>query len=254
MGVHMRGPREKSEHGFYHVVMRGSGRQILFEDDAARCRFLELLSHGLEKCKVKLLAWCLMSNHVHLLVCDEEEGLSNLLHDLQTSFAIYFNHTSGHVGHVFQGRFSSVAICSDEQLLQAVRYIHDNPVRSGLSPRDEYPWSSYHEYAPGPASLISPELILDMVGGRERFSKFSEEGGSDGYVFRCGVRYDDEDAMLVARRALGSVAPTALKALVPSMRDPLLQQLRDAGLTVRQIERVTGIGRSTISHATRRRA
>lgn len=250
--MRMRGPREKSESGFYHVVMRGSGRQILFEGDAARRHFLDLLSRDLEKSEVRLLAWCLMDNHIHLLVLDEGNDLSRLLHGLQTTYALYFNHTTGHVGHVFQGRFSSVAIHSDEQLLQAVRYIHDNPVKAGLGSREEYPWSSYCEYAVGPARYVTPDLILDMVGGRESFEEFSRAGGSDGYAFRFGSRYTDEDALVVARRSLAPVAPHALKAMAPSARNPLLQRLRDVGLTISQIERVTGIGKSTISHATHR--
>ena len=89
--------------------------------------------------------------------------------------------------------------------------------------------------------------------GRRGFVDFSAGADCPGYVERLGARVSDDDALAAAREALGDVEPSALKAMGRDERDWLLQLMRDAGLTIRQVERLTGIGRSTISHATHRR-
>ena len=92
-----------------------------------------------------------------------------------------------------------------------------------------------------------------MLGGPEGFVDFSAGADYLGYVERLGARVPDDEALAAAREALGDVEPSALKAMVRAEWDRLLQLMRDAGLTIRQVERLTGIGRSTISHATHRR-
>ena len=123
--------RRSSESGYYHVMLRGNGRQVIFEDDLDRREFLRELSETMAQSGVSIVAWCLMSNHVHLLLADEQGSLSTAVHHLATRYARHFNRRTGHVGSVFDGRFKSVPVESDVQLLAAVRYIHENPVRAG---------------------------------------------------------------------------------------------------------------------------
>lgn len=242
--------RARSRTGFYHVMMRGNGRQILFEQIGDFEKFLRLLAESLAGTKLRLCAWCLMSNHVHLVVDDPADELSDAVHRVGTSFARYFNETTGHVGSVFQGRFSSVPIVSDAQLLQAVRYVHRNPVKAGLVARPaDYTWSSYHEYL-GRPQLIDPAPVLDLFESVEAFEAYMEAAPQDGYAFRPGKRYAEGDVLAVARAALGGVEPLALKAMKGADRNTRLRCLRAAGLTVRQIERVTGIGHTVIYKAT----
>lgn len=248
-----RSPRVRAEQGFYHVVLRGSGRQIIFECDGDRRLFLLLARECLGDAGINVLAWCLMSNHVHLLLEDSADELSHAMHRLAGRYAAHFNRLTGHVGHVFDGRFKSVPVTSDRQLLQVVRYIHDNPARAGICRAEEYPWSSYAEYAGGATILARTGTVLDMLGGSEGFVDFSAGADYLGYAERLGARVSDDEALAVAREALGDVEPSALKAMGRAERDRLLQLMRDAGLTIRQVERLTGIGRSTISHATHRR-
>lgn len=241
--------RIRSESGLYHVVLRGNGKQLLFESDRDRARFLALLRDKIQTDGIFVIAWCLMSNHIHLLLDDPQDNLSHAMHALATAYARHFNDASGRVGTVFQGRFTSVPIKDERQLLRAVRYIHDNPEKAGVAPAREYRWSSYKEYLSG-ARLISDELVLGLIGGREHFEEFSRSERYSGYYVRSGKRVSDDDAMLAAREVLGEVAPAELKGLASPQRDAALYALRQAGLTVRQIERLTGIGASSISRVT----
>ena len=141
--------RARSESGFYHVVAKGNGGQDLFEDASDYRAFLELVAAAAEKCDVLVHAYCLMSNHVHLLLEDQGGRLSEFMKSLVTGYAMRFNAKASHIGHVFQQRFKSQPVEDEAHLLQAVRYIHNNPAKAGMCPADEYPWSSYHEYASG---------------------------------------------------------------------------------------------------------
>ncbi len=97
-----RSARVKAESGFYHVVAKGSGGQNLFEGPADYQAFLGFLSQACEKHGVAVIAFCLMTNHVHLLVEDPDGNLSQMMQSLMTSYAQRFNSTGGHIGHVFQ--------------------------------------------------------------------------------------------------------------------------------------------------------
>ena len=240
-----RSARRIAESGFYHVMLRGNGGQIIFDDDADRHAFLAALSAMLEDPGLSLIAWCLMSTHVHLLLSDESGNLSSAMHGLATRYAGRFNSRTGHIGSVFAGRFKSVPVESNAQLIAAVRYIHDNPKKAGICPASEYPWSSYREYVDKPF-MTDVGVVLDLVGGADAFAALSAEGRPTGYCFRTGTRIPDEDAFDIARAVTYPADPRALASEGGAKRSRALLALRDAGLTLKQIVRVTGIGRYAI--------
>ena len=130
--------RRESGSGVHHVTMRGAGRRRIFEDDRDRRYFVEGLRELVEKDRVELLAWCLMDNHVHMLAKADLLHLSKGLHRLATSYALFFNGRHGHVGPVFQDRFGSLPVETDEHLLMAMRYIHLNPLDLGAAFPGDY--------------------------------------------------------------------------------------------------------------------
>ena len=241
--------RQQSESGFYHVILRGNGKQLLFEDDADRLHFLELLSEKTTSDGIAVIAWCLMSNHVHLLLDDPDNLLSHAMHALCTAYARAFNEKSGHAGAVFQGRFTSIPIASDRQLLQAVRYIHENPAKAGVASVGDYRWSSYGDYL-RESGIADTSRVLSMVGGHEGFLGFCADGRFGAYYPRASKRVPDEDAVQAAVFALDGMEPGHVKELPKGRRDDTLRVLRAAGITVKQIERLTGIGHNTISRVT----
>lgn len=245
----MRASRRVSETGYYHVILRGDGRQRIFEDDADRRAFLELLERQVVTRGVDVIAWCLMDNHVHLVLCDGERQLSEAIGALAMRYAQRFNARSGHVGHVFQERFKSIPIESESYLLEAVRYVHNNPHKAGICEACDYPWSSYGEYVGSP-SLTNTDIVLDLLGGKGGFEEFCRSTSSVFYRFEGGGRVPDDEMGDVALNVLGRVSPHELKTLPRGERNELLAALRTARLSVRQIERLTGIGGKTITRAT----
>lgn len=132
--------------GYYHVFDRGNSKQIIFEDDSDRYRFLSDISDRFARHEVAVLAWCLMDNHFHLMVDDPFDNLSKAMQCALTAYAKYFNGKTGRTGHLFDNRYSRVAVESDTQAVQLLDYIHLNPVKGALDSLDAYRWSSYKAY------------------------------------------------------------------------------------------------------------
>jgi len=163
-----RKPRVHLPGGYYHVMMRGNVGSDLFYSDADRSRFLLLMQEGIERYGHRVHAYCLMTNHVHLLIQVGSVPLSRIIQNLGFRYTRYINRKRGEVGHLFQGRYKAILIEADRYLLELVRYIHCNPVRAGLcAAAADSDWSSYNAYA---GKVVIPWLHQGEVLGR-----FSED-------------------------------------------------------------------------------
>ncbi len=142
-----RKPRVHLPGGYYHVMMRGNGGNDIFFSAADRSRFLLLLQAGIARYEHRVHAFCLMDNHVHLLIQVGSVSLSKIIQNLGFRYTRYVNQQRNVVGHLFQGRFKAILVDADSYLLELMRYIHLNPVRAGLCKTvDDYEWSSHHAY------------------------------------------------------------------------------------------------------------
>lgn len=247
-----RKPRELTLIGLYHVVVRGNSQQIIFEDDTDRYRLLSTLLEKSEDFGIKVRAWCLMSNHIHVLLDDPAAAMPQMMQGFLVSYSRYFNTKTGRTGHLFDGRYFSVAIKNDIQLEIAIDYIHLNPVEAMHLSNLNYRWSSFRAYAFG----------KDPFGVCEPLPLYGYQNGNFSYLEHMLVReYDigvspdqkghlsDDDALSIATRLL-RMNPCAVKTLAKEQRDRVLVFLRDYGLTVNQISRLCGVGRNTVSRAT----
>ena len=239
--------RAQGESGFYHVVMRGVGKQVLFEDAQDREFFLGRLREVCAQTGVGVVAWCLMSNHVHLLVHGDVADVSRAMRRVESSHAARFNARHDRVGTLFQGRFTSVPVETNEQLCAAVRYIHLNPVKAG-EPIDG-PWSSYREYLAGVEGLgEDAAMVLELLGGARGFEAFHRE--ADDYADPVPrTRLSEDDAVATARAVLAPASPYDVCGLPRGERDEAVARLRAAGLSIRQVCRVTGLGRNIVERA-----
>jgi len=149
----------------YHVFSRGNEKMNIFKDDLERKYFVNLLSSLKAKCKFKLYAYVLMSNHYHLLIEPAGVLLSKIMQLLNGKYGMYFNWKHNRVGHLFQGRYGNIAVENNEYLFDAIRYIHLNPVRKRMvKTPDEYKWSSHAGYINNEASkLIDKDHILNCI-------------------------------------------------------------------------------------------
>lgn len=119
-----RPPRLEYPGAVCHVIARGNNRQAIFADDRDRTTYLQKLGHYCTEKEVNLLGYCLLSNHLHLLLETPQENLSKLMQPLQTSFTLSFNRRHRHTGHVFEQRYKALVVDRDNYLLHVSRYIH----------------------------------------------------------------------------------------------------------------------------------
>lgn len=158
--------RPKSATGIYHVMLRGVNRMNIFYYKEDKLKFLDTLIRMKSNGEYILYGYCIMNNHVHLLIKEEEEPLSKTMKRIGVSYSLYYNKKYERVGHLFQNRFRSECIETDGRLLACLRYIHNNPVEAHMvKDPSAYPWSSYNIYInkmENKYNIISPELILDI--------------------------------------------------------------------------------------------
>lgn len=175
--------------GYYHIYNRGHNKQAIFLSNKDYQRYLKRLEEYLKKHKVSLLCYCLMPNHIHMILRQEDtESIERFIHRLHTSYTMYFNKKYERVGAVFQGRFKAKIIETDEYLLQVSRYIHQNPLeilrtQGPALKLEKYSWSSYREYTRESSSkLCNIEVILNyfhnstLERGKLKYQEFVEDG------------------------------------------------------------------------------
>ncbi len=142
-----RKPRIHYPGAVYHVILRGNGKQDIFFEEEDRCRFYLLLQEGIERYRHQVHAFCLMTNHVHLVVQVADIHLSRIMQNLSFRYTRWVNWRHDRSGHFFQGRYKVVLVDGDSYLLELVRYVHLNPVRAKMaSTPEEYAWTSHRAY------------------------------------------------------------------------------------------------------------
>ena len=239
--------RQLSASGFYHVMMRGSGKQVIFESPADRQYFLDVIASLKKDCAIELHAYCLMDNHFHLLIRDEQSVLPSFMRRLATSYAMHFNGVHDHTGHVFQERYKSEPVEDDAYYLTVLRYIVQNPVRAGLSVEQMREWSSYPRYFKQADGLVEVSFFRDLVGNDNSIESFLLE--SDIYsqpVVPAWGRMGDEELRRRICALAGVSSPVQVKALPKGERDRVIRDILALGVSERRVERETGVGRSII--------
>lgn len=245
--------RKQSQSGIYHLILRGINKQVIFEDDEDREKFIWCLNYYKEAGQYKVYGYCLMGNHLHLLMREGKEPIATSMKRIGVSYVSWFNRKHDRCGHLFQDRFRSEPVEDDEYLLSVLRYLHQNPVKSGEAAKAaDYKWSSYRSYL-GTSELVDTSFALALFSPEpetaiRRFKRFMNEKADDIdiLVYRPS-KLDDQEANLAIREKTG-ISPAELQTLEKWKRDELLRQIKNInGITTRQLARLTGITQSVIA-------
>jgi len=125
--------RERSRTGIYHIMLRGINRQTIFKDNQDRVRFLDTLGEYKNICEFVFYGYCLMDNHVHLLIKETKESVSDIIKRICSSYVYWYNAKYKRCGHLFQERFKSEVVETDSYFLTVLRYIHQNPLKAKIA-------------------------------------------------------------------------------------------------------------------------
>ena len=244
--------RKISYSGFYHVMIRGVNKEVIFKDDRDRRNFLHLLKYYKIKLNCIVHAYCLMDNHVHILIEDNNNKLGELMRNVTSVYAGEFNKKYKRVGHLFQERFKSQNIENDYYLLRLVRYVHRNPEKAGICKVEEYKWSSYTEYLYG-EKIIERKLILNKYNKNINIAIkiFKEsilnnkEDSIDNVYFRNKITMKDKKEFvkyIIKTEDINIIKTKAKK----EVRDIIKKIKETKKLTASDIYEITGISKNII--------
>lgn len=251
-----RRPRQRAESGVYHVVLRGVNRDAVFLEDEDFERFLNALRAVRDASGCRVLAYCLMTNHVHLVLRTTDEPVGLVLKRLGIRYAGWFNRKYGRVGHFFQDRFVSRPVEDDAYLITVLRYVWNNPVKAGMCERaEDYRWSSrrFLEHDPGGRPVDGDELrrlvpapVLAGIAGPATERIVAEP------AIGRPLRHTDAEVASLFRTASGVRDPKEFRLLDPIRQRAAISELRTRSVSYDQIARVTGLSASTVKrrHAT----
>jgi putative transposase len=170
--------RIEFEEATYHVVSRGNHRQNIFFANSDRVEFLNLLASAQERFNLKIFAFCLMSNHYHLMLCTPDANLSRAMQWLDTTYSVRIQRRNRLTGHLFQGRFKAALVEDDYHWQRLSYYIHLNPVRAKMVENlSQYEWSSYQDY-----TIVRPRF--DWLSRREVLEAEGLKGAKSRRAYR----------------------------------------------------------------------
>lgn len=165
-----------SNTGIYHIMVRGINKEQVFKKDYYKTKVLEIIEKIKKEIVFSIIAYCIMDNHLHLLIKIEEDDLAKVMKRLNVTYAMYYNRLEKRYGYVFQDRFRSEAVEDEKYLLGALRYIHNNPIKAKMADNIiDYQWSSAKGYVEESSPLICHkylEEILSLFNNKDNFVKF----------------------------------------------------------------------------------
>ena len=182
--------RKNSKSCFYHVMVQGINKEHIFSESKYKAKYKKFMLDKLDGSNITILAYCLMINHVHILVYTENiDDLSTYMHKVNVCYSMYYNKINSRVGYVFRDRYRSQEILSQRQLYTCLRYIHNNPVKAGIvSKPGYYYYSSYNEFFK--ERIIINSASIEKLFGTvddyiEKFNKvhcFFDESEEDEFI------------------------------------------------------------------------
>lgn len=244
-----RAPRKKSNTNVYHVIIRGINRQDIFLDKQDFKKFLKEIKRTKELYQYELYAYVLMPNHVHFIIHDINQNLSNIMQSLTVTYSYYFNKKYERIGHLFENRFKSMTIEEEGYLKNVLRYIHKNPDNAGI--KGKYPWSSYYEYIEDKNELVNKQFILNLFDGDIiNFKSFHDNYSKNQDItksYEMISKLEDEEAIEIIKELLKEENLVKVQNYEKEKKKKSIKQIiKIEGITKVQIARILGISITTI--------
>ena len=238
--------------------MRGINRQDIFEEQEDYVRMLKSMQQMLEPYDelgnrqpplCTFYAYCLMSNHVHLLLKTNQETIGSTVKHLSVMYAHYFNRKYSRAGHLFQDRFKSEPVNNIEYFVTLLRYIHQNPVKSGMVESvEDYPWSSWGEYigtVPSALGLCATNVVTKRVGYDTLKELVESPLSEDVHILDIAESprqtIGDRSIRQLLEETYGITDSIKVQELEKSKRNEVLQACLSLGAGYRQLSRLTGV-------------
>lgn len=247
--------RKISCSNIYHAMLRGINRQVICEEDADRRVFMMALKECKDVSGFKLHAFCLMPNHVHLLIEPAGEPLELIFKRLGVKYVGWFNRKYDRAGHLFQDRFRSENVEDNLYFMTVLRYILQNPMKAGMeSQPGSYPWSSYLAYKKGIGSITDTQYAIDLFGSQEALIDYVLLGNEDTVMdedqFDWRIRI--EKAKEIMEQVSGCATVSDFQRLDRRIQKECAVKMYLAGVSAYQIAKMTGMSKSTVERTVKK--
>ena len=241
--------RKQSNLKIHHVILRGINRQIIFEDQYDYKYFISCLQYYKDLCHFKLYAYCLMDNHIHLLLEETDTVLEIIMKRIEVKFVKWYNQKYQRTGHLFQDRFRSEPVNDIRYFITVFRYIHQNPLHANLeSVLGTYHWSSYNDYLTNNSQFIDIDTLQQLFPTPDECIKYLNCPSHDACMDDTTSTYLlDSDALKIILQRTSCTSPADFQKLDMNTRDRYLRDLYGCGISGRQLSRLTGISRRVIA-------
>lgn len=249
-----RRPRVSSSTGIYHITLRSISQHIIFEEDSDFKKFLFILTDCKKAMDIDIYAYCLMNNHIHLLLRSSLDDLAAFFQSLGSRFVRWYNNKYARSGHLFQDRFFSVPVETDSQYLSTLIYIHNNPVKANMCRfPSEYRWSSFNAFYGEKNPLIDVSHSYDIAGSKDLLQKYFATNSElqDESMFaniHPATRHfvTDEKAIEVFKSVTSLSSTSEVVNLPRTARNDYIRRLHQVGITQKQISRLMDVSLSTV--------
>lgn len=249
-----RKPRVISSTGIYHITLRSINQHIIFEEESDFQKFLFILADCKQAIDIDIYAYCLMNNHIHLLLHSSSNNLASFFQSLGSRFVRWYNNKYSRSGHLFQDRFFSVPIETESQYLSTLLYIHNNPVKANICHfESEYRWSSYNAFYDEKNPLINVSYSYDIAGSKDLLQKYfatnhaHSNDSSFSQVHIATKHYvPDEKALAIFKSITQLSSAAEVINLTKTARNNYIRILHDKGLTQKQLARLMDVSLTTV--------
>ena len=239
-----RGSREYSELGIYHIMFRGVNKQNIFEEDFDFKVMSDYIKELKKKFSFEIYAYCFMTNHVHLVLKENNMGdISLIMKNLLTKYALYYNNKYDRRGHLYESRYKSIPIMSNDYFFASVRYVHRNPVKAFVVEKiEDYNWNSYNEYIRNYDGLADKDYLLSIID-LTQFKNIHYDASDDYDPFDK----KHQDLMELRKHIVTNykMEPEAIAELPSYQKRGIIAELRKT-FTTTLISKITKIKESTL--------
>jgi len=239
--------RKLSESGFYHIMFRGINHQDIFEEEQDFDYMLATMKALKQELQFELHAYCLMPNHVHLLLREQYPGdISTIIKRLLIKYVMRFNRKYERSGALIGSRYKSKVVAVDQYFIPLIVYIHQNPLQAGIVRQiGQYKYSSYHEYM-GESDIVDDSLAKGMISKYD-WMNIHQHLLKPQFEVTGQIKLNEEEIRQKIGKIANGMALQKIGTLDKSERNKILRNAKTAGLSIREIERVTGISRGIVA-------